>query len=114
MKTNFSNDSGQRSACYSSDLLLRQYRRVKGEKKKAFSYKNIKSVYTIVFFETSIKEFHEYPQNYIHKFKQQSDTGLELELLQKYVFIPLDIFHGIYHNDGKSNGKSGVIAKSKK
>ena len=98
---------GQRSACYSSDLLLRQYKRVKGEKKKAFSYKDIKSVYTIVFFETSIKEFHEYPQNYIHKFKQQSDTGLELELLQKYVFIPLDIFHGIYHNDGKSNGKNG-------
>ena len=72
---------------------------VKGEKKKAFSYKDIKSVYTIVFFETSIKEFQEYPQNYIHKFKQQSDTGLELELLQKYVFIPLDIFRGIYHNN---------------
>lgn len=72
---------------------------VKGEKKKAFSYKDIKSVYTIVFFETSIKEFHEYPQNYIHKFKQQSDTGLELELLQKYVLIPLDIFRGITHNN---------------
>ena len=98
---------GQRSACYSSDLLLRQYNRVKGEKKKAFSYKDIKSVYTIVFFETSIKEFHEYPQNYIHKFKQQSDTGLELELLQKYVFIPLDIFRGIYHNNVKGNGKNG-------
>ena len=98
---------GQRSACYSSDLLLRQYKRVKGEKKKAFSYKDIKSVYTIVFFETSIKEFHEYPQNYIHKFKQQSDTGLELELLQKYVFIPLDIFRTIYHNNVKSNGKNG-------
>ena len=99
---------GQRSACYSSDLLLRQYKRVKGEKKKAFSYKDIKSVYTIVFFETSIKEFHEYPQNYIHKFKQQSDTGLELELLQKYVFIPLDIFRTIYHNNGKSNGKNSA------
>ena len=98
---------GQRSACYSSDLLLRQYKRVKGEKKKAFSYKDIKSVYTIVFFETSIKEFHEYPPNYIHKFKQQSDTGLELELLQKYVFIPLDIFRGIYHNNVKGNGKNG-------
>ena len=98
---------GQRSACYSSDLLLRQYKRVKGEKKIAFSYKDIKSVYTIVFFETSIKEFHEYPQNYIHKFKQQSDTGLELELLQKYVFIPLDIFRTIYHNNVKSNGKNG-------
>ena len=100
--------SGQRSACYSSDLLLRQYKRVKGEKKKAFSYKDIKSVYTIVFFETSIKEFHEYPQNYIHKFKQQSDTGLELELLQKYVFIPLDIFRTIYHNNVKSNGKNSA------
>ena len=99
---------GQRSACYSSDLLLRQYKRVKGERKKAFSYKDIKSVYTIVFFETSIKEFHEYPQNYIHKFKQQSDTGLELELLQKYVFIPLDIFRGIYHNNVKSNGKNSA------
>ena len=99
---------GQRSACYSSDLLLRQYKRVKGEKKKAFSYKDIKSVYTIVFFETSIKEFHEYPQNYIHKFKQQSDTGLELELLQKYVFIPLDIFRTIYHNNVKSNGKNSA------
>ena len=99
---------GQRSACYSSDLLLRQYKRVKGEKKKAFSYKDIKSVYTIVFFETSIKEFHEYSQNYIHKFKQQSDTGLELELLQKYVFIPLDIFRGIYHNNVKSNGKNSA------
>ena len=99
---------GQRSACYSSDLLLRQYKRVKGEKKKAFSYKDIKSVYTIVFFETSIKEFHEYSQNYIHKFEQQSDTGLELELLQKYVFIPLDIFRIIYHNNVKSNGKNSA------
>ena len=83
---------GQRSACYSSDLLLRQYKRVKGEKKKAFSYKDIKSVYTIVFFETSIKEFHEYPQNYIHKFKQQSDTGLELELLQNMCLFRLTFF----------------------
>ena len=83
---------GQRSACYSADLLLRQYKRVKGEKKKKFSYKDIKSVYTIVFFEKSTREFHEFPQNYLHNFKQQSDTGLELELLQKYLFIPLDIF----------------------
>ena len=31
---------GQRAACYSSDLLLRQYKRVKGEKAKAFSYRS--------------------------------------------------------------------------
>ena len=94
---------GQRSACYSADLLLRQYKRIKGEKKKAFSYKDIKSVYTIVFFETSTKEFHQFPQNYIHKFRQMSDSGLNLELLQKYVFIPLDIFRERHHNNKIQN-----------
>ena len=89
---------GQRSACYSADLLLRQYKRVKGERKKTFSYKDIKSVYTIVFFEKSIKEFHEFPQYYIHRFEQQSDSGLRMELLQKYVFIPLDIFRERHQN----------------
>ena len=89
---------GQRSACYSADLLLRQYKRVKGERKKTFSYRDIKSVYTIVFFEKSAKEFHEFPQHYIHRFEQQSDSGLRMELLQKYVFIPLDIFRERHQN----------------
>ena len=83
---------GQRCACYSADLLLRQYKRVRGEKKKKFSYRDIKNVYTIVLFEKSPKEFHEYPEKYCHFFEQKSDTGLKLELLQKYVLIPLDIF----------------------
>lgn len=83
---------GQRCACYSADLLLRQYKRVRGERKKKFSYRDIKNVYTIVLFEKSPKEFHEYPERYCHFFEQRSDTGLELELLQKYVLIPLDIF----------------------
>ena len=29
---------------------------------------------------------------YIHTFTQTSDTGLDLDLLQNYIFIPLDIF----------------------
>ena len=83
---------GQRSACYSADHLLRQYKRVRGEKGKHFIYRGIKSVYTIVFFETSPSEFHHFPNSYIHRFHQESDTGLWLELLQEYFFIPLDIF----------------------
>ena len=83
---------GERSACYSADLLLRQYKRIRDKQKKKFSYQDIKTVYTIVLFEKSPHEFHEFPNTYIHKFQQISDTGLELELLQKYVFIPLDIF----------------------
>ena len=85
---------GQRSACYSADLLLRQYKRVRGEtgEKKKFSYRDIKNVYTIVLFEKSPKEFHDFPEEYYHFFEQKSNTGLEMELLQKYLFIPLDIF----------------------
>ncbi|MDE7275830.1 MAG: Rpn family recombination-promoting nuclease/putative transposase [Lachnospiraceae bacterium] len=83
---------GQRSACYSADLLLRQYKRVRGRKKKAFHYFDIKNVYTIVLFEKSPKEFHRFPMESYHFFEQKSDTGLEMELLQKYLFIPLDIF----------------------
>ncbi len=89
---------GQRCACYSADLLLRQYKRVRGEKKKKFSYRDIKNVYTVVLFERSPKEFHKYPEKYCHFFEQTSDTGLKLELLQKYVLIPLDIFVKYQHN----------------
>jgi hypothetical protein len=91
---------GQRSACYSADLLLRQYKRVRGEKGKAFSYKDVKKVYTIVLFETSTDNFHKFPDDYVHHAKAQVDTGLEIELLQEYVFIPLDIFRQNLYNRG--------------
>ena len=107
---------GQRSACYSADLLLRQYKRVRGEKGKAFSYKEVKKVYTIVLFETSTDNFHKFPDDYVHHAKAQVDTGLEIELLQgrvfrtgtffkskqfqEYVFIPLDIFREKLYNRG--------------
>ena len=39
---------GERSACYSSDLILRQYASVKSQKKKNFNYGDLKTVYTIV------------------------------------------------------------------
>lgn len=37
---------------------------------------------------------------FVHRFAQQSDSGLNLELLQKYLFIPLDIFRKIHQNKG--------------
>ena len=52
-------------------------------KKEKFNYRDIKDVYIIVFFEKSTSEFRQYPEEYLHYFSQQSDTGLEMELLQK-------------------------------
>jgi len=84
---------GERSACYSSDLVLRQYKRIRSERnKKRFSYRDIKPVYTIILFEKSPGQFKEFPDDYVHCFEQKSDTGLELQLIQKYLYIPLDIF----------------------
>ena len=93
---------GERAACYSADLLLRQYKRVRDERKKAFSYQDIREVYTIVLFETSPQIFRLYP-DYIHYFRQKSDTGIEIELLQKYVFIPLDLFQKKIYDRGIEN-----------
>ncbi len=89
---------GERSACYSADLLLRQYKRVRSERKKKFSYKDIKDVYTIVLFENSPAEFRKNPDIYVHTSKQQFDTGVEVNLLQKYVFVSLDNFKNIQEN----------------
>ena len=89
---------GERSACYSADLLLRQYKRVRSKRKKKFVYKDIKEVYTIVLFEQSTSAFHQFPDTYLHYFEQKSNTGIEINLLQKYLFVPLDIFREIQHN----------------
>ena len=83
---------GERSACYSADLVLRQYTSVKSQKKKRFKYGDLKTVYTIVILEKSTSTFHQFPIDYIHKSKQIFDTGLELNLLQEFLYIPLDIF----------------------
>ena len=104
---------GQRSACYSSDLLLRQYKRVRGESKKqknSFSFQDIKPVYTIVFFEASQREFREYPDTYVHRFRQASDSGIKLELLQNFLFIPLDIFKANIHNKNISSKLEAWLA----
>ena len=89
---------GERCACYSADHLLRQYKRVRGSSGKNFNYRDIKRVYTLVFFEKSPAPFHQFPNNWIHKFSQASDTGLMMELLQEYFFIPLDIFRKTMEN----------------
>lgn len=94
---------GQRGACYSADLLLRQYKRVKGQRKKKFTYQDVKTVYTIVFFEKSTSEFHEIKSAYIHRAKQVFQTGLKLNMLQEYVLIPLDIYKESTHNKTINN-----------
>ncbi len=67
-------------------------------------------MYTIVLFENSPEEFRAYSGTYLHWFEQKSDTGLEMNLLQKYLFIPLDIFGEKIHNEGVSNETEAWLA----
>ena len=81
-----------RMSCYSSDLVMRQYARARGERGKHFTYRDMKKVYTIIIFEKSTQVFHQIPQSYIHRGKTKFDTGLELSLLQEYCLVCLDVF----------------------
>ena len=85
---------GERMSCYSSDLMLRQYTRVKSLKGSSFIYKDLKTVYTIVMFENSPNECKETQAAdiYLHHGKTVFDTGIELELLQEFYVVALDVF----------------------
>ena len=101
---------GERSACYSSDLLLRQYKTARSQKKEKFTYKDVKGVYTIILMDTSPGIFAEFPNKYVHTFHQESDTGLNIDLLQNYIFIPLDIFRENVQNKGIKNKLDAWLA----
>lgn len=82
----------ERASCYSADLLLRQYSRIKNEKGKAFSYKDLRKVYTIIFYEQSIEAFKAYGEIFTHHARMTCDSGLELNFLQEFYLVVLDVF----------------------
>ncbi len=97
--------TGERASCYTADLLLRQYKRVRDERKEKFSYKDICPVYTIVFMEKSPAEFKKFIDVFIHTFTAESDSGLKLNMLQNIIFIPVDNYLDKLHNKGKIDGE---------
>ena len=101
---------GERAACYSADLLLRQYKTARSRRKEKFTYKDVKNVYTIVLIDKSSGDFHDFQEVYKHNFQQQSDTGLKMNLPQKYVFIPLDLFRSNVQNKGIKNKMDAWLA----
>lgn len=94
---------GERAACYSSDLLLRQYKRLRDKRKKNFKYSEMRPVYTIILFEHSPEEFHKHPHEYIHIAETKTNTGANVNLLQKFIFVPLDIFKKLRKNKNTEN-----------
>ena len=102
----------ERMSCYSADLLLRQYSRMKGERGNLFKYNDVRKVYTIIFFEKSIGAFHETEGQFLHVGRTMFDTGLNLELLQEYYLVALDVYRKIPYAKGgeELNGWVGLLA----
>lgn len=93
---------GARCACYSSDLVMRQYSMAREKSRmenKRFSYGDIRKVYTIVLMQKSTGEFRKFPNEYLHFSKQTFQSGLNMDLLQEYLLVPLDIFLKVPHNE---------------
>ena len=89
---------GQRSDCYTADMIMRQYNRVRCEKNEDFSYKDLKPVHLFILMEKSPKEFHQFPDEYIHERQISYSSGLELASLSHITYISLDAFNSMGQN----------------
>ena len=94
----------ERMSFHSSDLVLRQYFRVKSEQGRYFTFNALKKVYTISFLEQSPADFKkgDLSQVYVHHGKNEFNTNLGLESLQEYFIITLDVFKENQHSKEKS------------
>ena len=103
---------GERMACYASDLLLRQYIKVKkshGHSPHDFSYRDIKPVYVIVIFEHTTPELRLENNSYIHYGKTTFDTGMELHMPERFCIISLDVFREIPYSKLKKCTQSAWL-----
>lgn len=89
----------ERTFCYGADLLVRQYDRIHALLGENFTYKNMRPVYVIVLMETSPAVFKNYAETYIHRSTFRLDSGLTIDNLMNFIYIPLDIFLEMPHNE---------------
>ena len=104
----------QRMSCYSADLLLRQYARVKGSKGESFTYNDLKKVYTIIIFENSppVLKKEAVKDYYVHFGRTVFDSEIQMDMLQEFYLIPLDVFQKSYYSKAKKelNELNGWLA----
>ena len=89
----------QRTDCYMSDLLMRQYSDVRKRKGKDFRFQDISKVVVIVIMEHSPKVFHQAGDSYIHHGKMVYDTAIELDDLFFSTYVCLDVYKKICHTE---------------
>ena len=89
---------GERSNCYTADLIMRQYNQVHAQRGKNFSYKDMKPVILIIIMENSSENFLAVAPKYIHRESVSYDSGAKVQNLSHTVYISLDTFHKFVQN----------------
>ncbi len=89
---------GERSDCYVADFIMRQYNKLKAEKKDTFSYKDMKPFYIIILMEKSSAAFLDVFPRYIHNEQTTYDSGAKVTTLSHIKYISLDTFHETVQN----------------
>lgn len=89
---------GERSSCYVADFIMRQYNRIKSEKGKRFTYRDMKPVYLIVLMENSSKAFKSVAPHFIHREQSSYDSNADVTSLSNILYVSLDTFHEVSQN----------------
>lgn len=89
---------GERSDCYVADFIMRQYNKLKAEKKDDFSYKNMKPFYIIILMEKSSNVFLNASPYYVHNEQTTYDSGAQVTTLSHIKYISLDTFRKSVQN----------------
>ena len=89
---------GERSDCYVADFIMRQYNKLKNEKRDNFSYKDMKPFFIIVLKSNSSSAFLNVAPAYVHNEQTIYDSGAKVTSLSHIKYISLDTFHKTVHN----------------
>ena len=89
---------GERSSCYIADFIMRQYNRIKSQKGKRFTYRDMKPVYLIVLTEKSSAEFKAVSPHFMHREQISYDSNANVQSLSNILYVSLDTFHQVVQN----------------
>ncbi len=81
---------GERSSCYLADMIMRQYNKVREERGKDFTYRDMKPVNLIILMDHSSREFRDVAPQYIHRQRITYSSGVQVTSLEQITYVSLD------------------------
>lgn len=81
---------GERSSCYLADMIMRQYNKVREERGKDFTYRDMKPVNLIILMDQSSREFRDVAPHFIHRQRISYSSGVNVTSLEQITYVSLD------------------------